>query len=184
MVQLLPALVALALLLVRPVADAAMAKYTFTVGSMQISQLCSSTSIIAVNGQLPGPSIEVNEGDDVVVKVVNNSPYNVTIHWHGVLQLMTPWADGPSMVTQCPIQPSSSYTYRFSVPGQEGTLWWHAHSSFLRATVYGAFIIRPRRGNAYPFPAPDKEVPIVLGNRCRSCISHKPVGDRGHKRRV
>jgi FtsP/CotA-like multicopper oxidase with cupredoxin domain len=78
---------------------------------------------------------------------------------------MTPWADGPSMVTQCPIQPSSSYTYRFSVPGQEGTLWWHAHSSFLRATVYGAFIIRPRRGNAYPFPAPDKEVPIVLGNR-------------------
>ena len=48
---------------------------------MQINQLCSSTSIIAVNGQLPGPSIEVNEGDDVAVKVVNNSPYNVTIHW-------------------------------------------------------------------------------------------------------
>ncbi|WVZ68160.1 hypothetical protein U9M48_017133, partial [Paspalum notatum var. saurae] len=160
MVQLL---LALALLLVGPVADAATAKYTFTVGSMQISQLCRTTSIIAVNGQLPGPSIEVNEGDDVVVKVINNSPYNVTIHWHGVLQLMTPWADGPSLVTQCPIQPGSSYTYSFSVPGQEGTLWWHAHSSFLRATVYGAFIIRPRSGNAYPFPAPDKEVPIVLG---------------------
>jgi hypothetical protein len=79
---------------------------------------------------------------------------------------MTPWADGPSMVSQCPIQPSGSYTYRFSVPGQEGTLWWHAHSSFLRATVYGAFIVRPRAGNAYPFPAPDMEVPIVLGNRC------------------
>ncbi|KAF8775316.1 hypothetical protein HU200_004724 [Digitaria exilis] len=111
-------LLALALLLVGPVADAATAKYTFT--------------------------------------------------------LMTPWADGPSMVSQCPIQPSTSYTYRFSVPGQEGTLWWHAHSSFLRATVYGAFIVRPRAGNAYPFPAPDKEVPIVLGNRCCAvlfCIS-------------
>ncbi|PAN27572.1 hypothetical protein PAHAL_5G089100 [Panicum hallii] len=156
-------LLVLALLLVGPVADAATAKYTFTVGSMQINQLCSTTSIIAVNGQLPGPSIEVNEGDAVEVKVINNSPYNVTIHWHGVLQLMTPWADGPSMVSQCPIQPSGSYTYRFSVPGQEGTLWWHAHSSFLRATVYGAFIVRPRAGNAYPFPAPDMEVPIVLG---------------------
>jgi len=89
---------------------------------------------------------------------------------HGVLQLMTPWADGPSLVSQCPIQPSGSYTYRFSVPGQEGTLWWHAHSSFLRATVYGAFIVRPRAGNAYPFPAPDMEVPIVLGNRC--CVLH------------
>ncbi|CAO2196936.1 unnamed protein product [Urochloa humidicola] len=156
-------LLALALLLVGPVADAATAKYTFTVGSMQINQLCSTTSIIAVNGQLPGPSIEVNEGDAVEVKVINNSPYNVTIHWHGVFQLMTPWADGPSLVSQCPIQPSGSYTYRFSVAGQEGTLWWHAHSSFLRATVYGAFIVRPRAGNAYPFPAPDMEVPIVLG---------------------
>ncbi|CAO2182334.1 unnamed protein product [Urochloa humidicola] len=156
-------LLALALLLVGPVADAATAKYTFTVGSMQINQLCSTTSIIAVNGQLPGPSIEVNEGDAVEVKVINNSPYNVTIHWHGVFQLMTPWADGPSLVSQCPIQPSGSYTYRFSVAGQEGTLWWHAHSSFLRATVYGAFIVRPRAGNAYPFPAPDQEVPIVLG---------------------
>jgi laccase len=48
---------------------------------MQINQLCSTTSIIAVNGQLPGPSIEVNEGDAVEVKVINNSPYNVTIHW-------------------------------------------------------------------------------------------------------
>ncbi|KAG2592977.1 hypothetical protein PVAP13_5NG616484 [Panicum virgatum] len=156
-------LLALALLLVGRLADAATVKYTFTVGSMQINQLCSTTSIIAVNGQLPGPSIEVNEGDAVEVKVINNSPYNVTIHWHGVLQLMTPWADGPSLVSQCPIQPSGSYTYRFGVPGQEGTLWWHAHSSFLRATVYGAFIVRPRAGNAYPFPAPDMEVPIVLG---------------------
>ncbi|XP_062226207.1 laccase-7-like [Phragmites australis] len=160
MVQLV---LAFALLLARSVADAATANYKFTVGSMKISQLCSSTDIIAVNGQLPGPAIEVNEGDAVVVNVINASPYNLTIHWHGVLQLMTPWADGPDMVTQCPIQPNSSYTYRFNVPGQEGTLWWHAHSSSLSATVHGAFIVRPRRGNTYPFPAPDKEVPIVLG---------------------
>lgn len=46
---------------------------------------------------------------------------------------------------------------------QEGTLWWHAHVSTLRATVHGALIIRPRSGNSYPFPKPDKEVPILLG---------------------
>ncbi|BAD81780.1 laccase LAC5-4-like protein [Oryza sativa Japonica Group] len=152
-----------ALLLARSVADAATANYTFTVESMRVSRLCNSTDIIAVNGLLPGPMIEVNEGDAVAVEVINGSPYNLTIHWHGILQLLTPWADGPSMVTQCPIQPNSSYTYRFNVTGQEGTLWWHAHSSFLRATVYGALIIRPRNGSAYPFPAPDQEVPIVLG---------------------
>jgi len=34
-----------------------------------------------VNGQLPGPTIDVFEGDEVVVDVVNASPYNLTIHW-------------------------------------------------------------------------------------------------------
>jgi len=68
------------------------------------------------------------------------------------------------MITQCPIVPGNSYTYKFNIIGQEGTLWWHAHVSTLRATVYGALIIRPRAGtHAYPFPKPYKEVPILLG---------------------
>ncbi|KAG8050991.1 hypothetical protein GUJ93_ZPchr0009g2175 [Zizania palustris] len=88
----------------------------------------------------------------------------MTIHWHGVFQRGTQWADGPAMITQCPVRPGGNYTYRFNVTGQEGTLWWHAHISFLRATVYGALVIRPRGGDkAYPFPKPDKEVVVILG---------------------
>lgn len=49
---------------------------------MRVSRLCNSTDIIAVNGQLPGPMIEVNEGDAVAVEVINGSPYNLTIHWY------------------------------------------------------------------------------------------------------
>lgn len=79
--------------------------------------------------------------------------------------MRTGWADGPEFVTQCPIRPGGSYTYRFTVQGQEGTLWWHAHSSWLRATVYGALIIRPREGELYPFPKPNHETPILLGNQ-------------------
>ncbi|KAG1365828.1 Laccase [Cocos nucifera] len=68
------------------------------------------------------------------------------------------------MITQCPIRPGKSYTYKFNIIGQEGTLWWHAHVSILRATVYGALIILPREGpKAYPFRQPYKEVPILLG---------------------
>jgi laccase len=68
------------------------------------------------------------------------------------------------MITQCPIQPSKNSTYRFNVTAQEGTLWWHAHIGSLRATVHGALIIRPRSGpNSYPFPKPEKEIPIVIG---------------------
>ncbi|KAF2907314.1 hypothetical protein DAI22_12g087600 [Oryza sativa Japonica Group] len=155
----------IAIALVSSVAQAAVVEHTFNVGNFSISQLCQPPLIItAVNGQLPGPTIYAREGDTVVVHLVNTSPYSMTLHWHGVLQRGTPWADGPAMVTQCPVQPGGNYTYRFNVDGQEGTLWWHAHVSFHRATVYGALVIRPRGGaKAYPFPKPDKEHVVILG---------------------
>uniref|UniRef100_A0A0E0ML40 Laccase n=1 Tax=Oryza punctata TaxID=4537 RepID=A0A0E0ML40_ORYPU len=158
-------LLPLALALVASVAQAAVVEYTFNVGNLSISQLCQQEMIItAVNGQLPGPTIVATEGDTVVVHMVNESPYNMTIHWHGIFQRGTPWADGPAMVTQCPVHPGGNYTYRYNVTGQEGTLWWHSHISFLRATVYGALIIKPRGGTkAYPFPKPDEEEVVVLG---------------------
>lgn len=82
---------------------------------------------------------------------------------HGIFQLRSGWADGPEYITQCPILPGNHYTYRFTITGQEGTLWWHAHVQWLRATVHGALIIRPRKGHSYPFPKPYKGVRIILG---------------------
>ncbi|KAL5550156.1 hypothetical protein UlMin_000332 [Ulmus minor] len=139
-------------------------EHTFIVKTRTVKKLCQEQLVTAVNGSLPGPKIKIREGDILVVHVLNESPYNITIHWHGVFQFLSAWADGPEYVTQCPIQPGHSYTYRFKITGQEGTLWWHAHSSMLRATVYGALIIYPRTGrSAYPFPKPHKEIPILLG---------------------
>ncbi|EEF34519.1 laccase, putative [Ricinus communis] len=135
----------------------------FQVKNLTVRRLCNEHVITAVNGSLPGPTLRVREGDTLIVHVFNKSPYNITIHWHGIFQKLSGWADGPDMVTQCPIIPGSSYTYKFRVIKQEGTLWWHAHVSTLRATVYGALIIRPRSGLPYPFPKPDREVPILLG---------------------
>ena len=80
-----------------------------------------------------------------------------------MFHLFSAWADGAEYITQCPIVPGNSYTYKFNITGQEGTLWWHAHAFDLRATVYRAFIIRPRLGRFYPFPQPYSEVPIYLG---------------------
>lgn len=48
---------------------------------MNMTHLCKQTPITVVNGQLPGPAIEVNEGDTVAVHVINKSSYNITIHW-------------------------------------------------------------------------------------------------------
>ncbi|XBJ19982.1 hypothetical protein VPH35_010878 [Triticum aestivum] len=144
--------------------SAALVEHTFVVSQMKLNHMCNDTLVTVVNGQLPGPALEVREGDSVVVHVINKSPHGVTIHWHGVKQQLNCWADGAGMITQCPIQPSKNFTYRFNVNGQEGTLWWHAHVACLRATIHGALIIRPRSGlDSYPFPVPDKEIPIIIG---------------------
>ncbi|XP_022889512.1 laccase-12-like [Olea europaea var. sylvestris] len=137
--------------------------HDFVIQATPVKRLCKTHNTITVNGMYPGPTLEVNNGDTLVVKVTNKARYNVTIHWHGVRQMRTAWADGPEFVTQCPIRPGNTYTYRFTIQGQEGTLWWHAHSSWLRATVYGALIIRPRPGDSYPFPKPKRETPLLLG---------------------
>ena len=82
---------------------------------------------------------------------------------HGIRQLRTGWADGPAYITQCPLQPGQSFVYNFTITGQRGTLLWHAHILWLRATVHGAVVILPKRGVPYPFPTPHREEVIVLG---------------------
>ncbi|KAL5709317.1 laccase [Ranunculus cassubicifolius] len=144
-------------------ASAAIVEKTFVIEEQTLQIACGEVVKPIVNGSLPGPALEAREGDTVIVHVINNSTYNMTIHWHGIFQLYTNWVDGPAYVTQCPIRPGTSYTHRFNVTGQEGTLFWHAHFSALRETVYGPIIIRPRIGRNYPFLTPDGEVPIMIG---------------------
>ncbi|KAG2601872.1 putative laccase-5 [Panicum virgatum] len=137
--------------------------YTFNVRMTNVTRLCVTKSIPTVNGQFPGPKLTAREGDRLVVKVHNHINYNVSFHWHGVRQLRNGWADGPSYITQCPIQGGQSYVYDFTVTGQRGTLWWHAHFSWLRVHLYGPLVILPKRAEGYPFPRPYKEVPILFG---------------------
>lgn len=137
-------------------------RFEFYVEWKNVSRLCSRKAILTVNGEFPGPTIAVNEGENVEIKVTNGVSINTTIHWHGIKQLRTGWADGPAYITQCPIRPGQYYTYKFTVTGQRGTLWWHAHIAWQRATIYGAIIIYPRM--PYPFSTPiEAEIPIIFG---------------------
>ncbi|TKA51193.1 hypothetical protein B0A53_05657 [Rhodotorula sp. CCFEE 5036] len=85
--------------------------------------------MLLINGQFPGPVIEVNNGDLVLVHVTNLLDQPTTVHFHGIIQNGTNWADGPSGVTQCPISPGGTYTYEFPITGelQYGTYWHHSH---------------------------------------------------------
>ncbi|KAL1564060.1 sphingosine N-acyltransferase lac1 [Salvia divinorum] len=82
---------------------------------------------------------------------------------HGVRQMRSAWADGPAYITQCPIGAGKAYTYKFSVVDQRGTLWWHAHFSWQRASVYGAFIIHPRTPFPFSLPIYPANVPLIFG---------------------
>jgi laccase len=91
--------------------------------------------------------------------------FSMILLWrrHGVDQPRNPWSDGPEFITQCPIRPGGNFTYQVILSEEEGTLWWHAHSDFDRATVHGAIVIHPKRGTTFPFKKPDKEIPVILG---------------------
>nr|OQO27865.1 hypothetical protein B0A51_04834 [Rachicladosporium sp. CCFEE 5018] len=105
--------------------------YDFTISRSQISVDGVLRDTILVNDQFPGPAIEANWGDWIEVVVHNNitAPEEGTaLHWHGMLQRGTPWADGTPGDAQCPIAPGKSYTYRYQAE-LYGTSWYHAHYS-------------------------------------------------------
>lgn len=86
-------------------------------------------SILAINGQFPGPVIRINEGDRILVNVTNELSEPTTMHWHGIYQNGTNWMDGSTGITQCPIPAGGSFLYNFTVEGQYGTYWYHSHYS-------------------------------------------------------
>ncbi|CAA6656226.1 unnamed protein product [Spirodela intermedia] len=147
-------------------------RQVFNIKEAPYTRLCQTKNILTANGEYPGPTLYAHAGDTVIVEVVNRAKSNITLHWHGVKQRRNPWSDGPVYITQCPIKPGSSQTYTIVLSDEEGTVWWHAHNDWARATVHGAFIVYPRRhGKGYPFLKPHKEIPIILGEWWKSDVS-------------
>ncbi|XP_063239064.1 uncharacterized protein LOC134540332 [Bacillus rossius redtenbacheri] len=97
----------------------------------------------AINGQLPGPPIQVCAGDAVLVDVLNRLPgRQLALHWHGARQKGTPHMDGVAMVTQCPIPSSGRFTYSFRAT-EPGTHFYRAHAASQHAAgVFGALVVR------------------------------------------
>ncbi|KAI4605821.1 hypothetical protein J4E83_010484 [Alternaria metachromatica] len=109
------------------VACAKTVTYDFEVGYVTAAPDGFERQVIGINGEWPIPTIECDEGDTVQVTVHNSLPDQTTaLHFHGIWQKGTQNYDGPSGVTQCPIQPGSSFTYTF-IANPAGTHWYHAH---------------------------------------------------------
>ncbi|KAJ7108369.1 yellow laccase [Mycena crocata] len=104
------------------------------IANKRISPDGFTRSAVLAGGTFPGPLIKANKGDTFRMNVIDDLTDNTmvkstSIHWHGIFQEKTNWADGPSFVTQCPITPKHSFLYNFKVPDQAGTFWYHSHLS-------------------------------------------------------
>ena len=109
------------------------------------------------NGSVPGPTIEVNEGDRVRVVFRNNLPEDTTIHWHG-LEIPIEM-DGMPYISQPPVKPGQTFVYEFTLH-QNGTFFYHSHGAMQEMMgMIGFFIIHPKK----PYDPPvHKDFCIVL----------------------
>ncbi|KOP35754.1 copper oxidase [Flavobacterium sp. WLB] len=97
---------------------------------------------IAVNGQIPMPTLIFTEGDTAEIYVHNEMDEETSLHWHGLF--LPNKEDGVPYLTQMPIKPHTVYKYTFPII-QNGTHWYHSHSGLQEQIgMYGAFIINKK----------------------------------------
>lgn len=117
---------------------------------------------IAVNGQIPMPTLTFTEGDTAEIVVHNQLNEGTTLHWHGLY--VPNKEDGVPYLTQMPIKPNETYTYRFPIL-QSGTHWYHSHKGLQEQIgMYGSLIVLKKKNDSTYRKGIDDipSVPIVL----------------------
>ncbi|MGQ0736131.1 MAG: multicopper oxidase family protein [Acidobacteriota bacterium] len=109
------------------------------------------------NGSVPGPTIQVNEGDRVQLNVHNRLPEPFSMHWHG-LEIPVDM-DGMPGISQDAIPPDGHFTYEFTLK-QNGTCFYHSHMAMQEMMgLIGLFIIHPRTAHV---PRVDRDFGVIL----------------------
>ena len=149
---------------------------------------------IAVNGQIPMPTLTFTEGDTAEIYVHNDLNEETSLHWHGLF--LPNQYDGVPNLTQMPIKAHTTHLYKFPII-QHGTHWYHSHTGLQEQIgMYGMFIMNKR--NELDIPT----LPVVLSEwadmkpeeihrsftQCHRLVCHKKRNNtklcRSHKRRA
>ncbi|GJE96110.1 multicopper oxidase [Phanerochaete sordida] len=139
-------------------------EYDFVVSQVEGAPDGVRKPMLVVNGVYPGPTIEANQHDRIVVKVTNMLENRTTIHWHGLFQNGTNYYDGTGAITECGIPPGQSLTYNFTLGEFSGTTWWHAHSTQYTDGITGALIVHPSEPAPPSIPAWDEDLVIQVSD--------------------
>jgi FtsP/CotA-like multicopper oxidase with cupredoxin domain len=116
--------------------------------------------MLAYNGSIPGPTLQVDQGSEITVQVRNDGDVEATVHWHG-LRLENQY-DGVPDETQVPIPIGGTYTCKVRFP-DAGFYWYHPHirEDFgLEMGLYGTIVVEPADPSYWP--AVDRELTLTL----------------------
>ncbi|CAJ1971188.1 unnamed protein product [Sphenostylis stenocarpa] len=150
--------------------------YKFDVEYMIQKPDCIEEIVMGINGQFPGPTIRAHVGDILHIAVTNKLfTEGTVIHWHGIRQNGTPWADGTASISQCAITPGETFHYRFTVD-KAGTYFYHGHYGMQRAAgLYGSLIVDLAEGKKEAFHY-DGEFNLLLSDWWHKTTNEQEVG--------
>jgi FtsP/CotA-like multicopper oxidase with cupredoxin domain len=131
----------------KPEVDGDVKVFRLTIDEIEqhIDELMPPIAALGYNGQWPGPTIRVSEGDRLRFHFTNNLKETTGVHFHGV-EFEDFFQDGVPFVTQRPITPGETYTYEFSA-NNTGSLMYHSHHNATDQVgrgLLGAFIVEPK----------------------------------------
>jgi len=132
--------------------------YDLTIDYKTVNFTGKDIKAMTVNGGIPGPNLEFNEGEFAIINVTNKMDVETSVHWHGLI--LPNFYDGVPYLTTPPIKPGETLQYKFALK-QSGTYWYHSHTGLQEQRgVYGSIQINPKETNLEY----DKDLVLVLSD--------------------
>lgn len=133
-------------------------EYNLTLEQKEMTLGGITANAMTINGNIPGPTLEFNEGDLAIINVTNKMDKETSVHWHGLI--LPNFYDGVPYLTTPPIEPGETFQYRIPI-NQSGTYWYHSHTMLQEQKgVYGSIIIYPKEKTLEY----DKDLVVVLSD--------------------
>ena len=134
-------------------------EYTLTLREELVNKAGKDVMGMTINGQIPGPTLNFDEGEYAIIYVKNEMSVESSIHWHGML--LPNFYDGVPYLTTPPIEAGKTLKYEFAIK-QNGTYWYHSHTMLQEQSgVYGSIVIQPKEKTNLEY---DKEQVLVLSD--------------------
>ncbi|MEC7782671.1 MAG: multicopper oxidase domain-containing protein [Bacteroidota bacterium] len=133
-------------------------EYNLTIEENEMTLAGVTAKGMTINGSIPGPVLEFNEGDLAIINVTNKMDEETSVHWHGLI--LPNFYDGVPYLTTPPIKPGTTFQYRIPI-NQSGTYWYHSHTMLQEQSgVYGSIVIQPKEKTLDY----DKDLIVVLSD--------------------